>query len=60
MFTLDFGKIYVLNVKKIKKILKKELLFEKKKLEGNKGNRETTINQPVKIKNTDKCMINCR
>ena len=30
MFTLDFGKIYVLNVKKIKKILKKKLLFEKK------------------------------
>ena len=30
MFTLDFGKIYVLNVKKIKKILTKKLLFEKK------------------------------
>ena len=30
MFTLDFGKKYVLNVKKIKKILKKKLLFEKK------------------------------
>jgi hypothetical protein len=38
MFTSEFGKIYVLNVKKIKKI---KYCF-RKKMEGNKeGNRET-------------------